>query len=92
MKYEWDNNKNQENINKHGIDFNDVVEVFKYPILTAIDERFDYDEKRIVGIGIMKSIVIIVVYVEKANELTRIISARKATKYEREKYEEKLSY
>jgi len=39
MNYFWDHQKNKNNIEKHGIDFSDALEMFKYPMLTCIDNR-----------------------------------------------------
>jgi uncharacterized DUF497 family protein len=39
VKFEWDEDKNQENIRKHGIDFADAWEIFEAPMQTALDTR-----------------------------------------------------
>lgn len=54
MKYIWDENKNRANIKARGIDFRDAKDMFSYPMLICIDNRFDYGEERWVGIGILK--------------------------------------
>ncbi|PXX42579.1 ribonuclease toxin BrnT of type II toxin-antitoxin system [Undibacterium pigrum] len=41
MRFEWDENKNQINIRKHGIDFSDAADIFKHPMLTLFDGRED---------------------------------------------------
>ena len=46
MLYEWDDAKNEINIRKHGIDFNDAKDIFEHPILTWPDNREDYGEER----------------------------------------------
>lgn len=46
MQYEWDEVKNQINIEKHGIDFADAVDIFNHPMLELLDEREDYGEDR----------------------------------------------
>lgn len=93
MKFEWDSAKNSINIQKHGIDFQDIVEVFEHPMLAQLDLRHDYGEDRWVGIGLMKSIVAVVVYIEGEDENTiRIISARKATRHESKDYHKRISY
>lgn len=40
MEFEWDENKNIANIQNHGIDFNDVIEIFSGPMIVNIDDRF----------------------------------------------------
>lgn len=44
MKFEWDEGKNKINLQKHGIDFNDVAELFNQPMLVLLDSRDDYGE------------------------------------------------
>lgn len=80
MKFEWDEEKRQTNIRKHGIDFVGVEELFTGYTVTMEDSRFDYDETRFITIGLLKG-HIVVVHTE-CQEAIRIISIRKATKYE----------
>jgi uncharacterized DUF497 family protein len=90
MEFEWDNEKNSKNIEKHGIDFVDAVSIFENPILEYEDVRKNYGEKRFFGIGILNNIEISVVYTKRSNNI-RMISARRARKDEREKYRSLLS-
>ncbi|MDQ1248953.1 MAG: uncharacterized protein QG597_3327, partial [Actinomycetota bacterium] len=81
MKFEWDEAKRHENIISHGIDFVDVPAVFNGPMLVQLDTRHDYGEDRWIGVGLLRSLVAVVVYVEWEDEETiRIISARRATR------------
>jgi uncharacterized protein len=91
MTFGWDETKNRANIRRHGIDFNDVPKMFTAPMFVALDTRKDYGEDRWIGIGIMKSRVVVVVFVEKHEGHIRIISARKAEKHERQTYEEEIA-
>ena len=79
--FEWDPKKNELNIVKHGIDFQDAVEAFGGPCLERVDDRFDYREERLIAYGEMGPHVIAVVYVWRG-ERRRLVSARKATKAE----------
>jgi uncharacterized protein len=91
MKFTWNEIKYRENIKNHRIDFNDAIEIFSYPMLTNIDKRFDYGEERWVGIGFMKGIIAVVVYLENdEKQEIRLISVRKATKNESQRFKEKL--
>jgi uncharacterized DUF497 family protein/predicted DNA binding CopG/RHH family protein len=81
MEFEWDESKRAANLRKHGIDFLDVSSVFNGSIVTVEDERFDYGEDRFVTFGLLQGQVIVVVHTESEDSI-RIISARKATKYE----------
>ncbi|HAN77075.1 MAG TPA: hypothetical protein DCQ31_04495 [Bacteroidales bacterium] len=88
MEFEWDENKNKSNQEKHGIDFNDAKEVFNDKNRTlSEDNRFDYSEKRWITIGKMFKAIIVVVYT--ISDATRLISARYANKKERISYNSK---
>lgn len=90
MEYEWDEAKRLSNVRKHGIDFIDVPSVFDGDIVTVEDDRNDYGEQRFVTFGLLQGRVIAVVHTE-SEDCIRIISARKATKYEQRIYFEQLS-
>ena len=90
MQFEWDEEKNRSNIRKHGIDFVDAIEVFDHPVLVAFDGRKDYGEERWVALGWLKAKLAVVVYVERQGPVVRIVSARKATKYEAKRYEQNV--
>ena len=93
MKFEWDENKNQENIQKHGIDFADAIEVFRHPMLTGFDDRKAYGEDRWSSIGIMRNTIAVVVYLEWDSEnRIRFISARRALRHERKQYKNEIRY
>lgn len=81
MEYEWDEVKRLADLRKHGIDFIDVPAVFDGDIVTVEDDRCSYGEQRFVAFGLLQGRVIAVVHT-KREDFTRIISARKATKYE----------
>ena len=85
MKFEWDEHKNKANISKHSIDFNDVPDMFKHPMLTLLDAR-DYAEDRYLSMGMLLSLVGVVIHTEREEDIIRIISARKATKREVKEY------
>lgn len=85
MEFEWDENKRQSNLSKHGIDFVDAAKIFNRPVLERVDNRYDYEETRIVALGEVNGVVLFVVYTWRG-EIRRIISARRATKRERNKY------
>ena len=85
MKFEWDEQKRLINLQRHEIDFADVWRVFENETATRVDDRYDYGEIRYLSLGLLFGEVISVIYTEN-EEITRIISARKATKYEQEIY------
>ncbi|VAW40124.1 hypothetical protein MNBD_CHLOROFLEXI01-4367 [hydrothermal vent metagenome] len=90
MQFEWDERKRRENIRKHGFDFRDAWRVFNLPMLVALDDRKEYGEDRWIGIGILKTRVVIVVYTERGDDNIRIISMMKALTNERIRYEKLL--
>jgi uncharacterized protein len=86
MEFEWDENKNRTNITKHGVDFQIAKEVFNdKERIKAEDNRFAYGEKRWISIGRAFNLILLIVYVIR-NIKIRIISARIASKKERDQY------
>lgn len=93
MRFVWDEKKNRDNVRKHGIDFRDVIDMFSHPMLVLLDTRRDYGEDRWLGVGLLRNIVAVVVYVEWQDEETiRIISARKATSHERDEFYKRIPH
>lgn len=90
MRFEWDEAKNRLNIRDHKIDFADVPPVFRGPMLVELDDREEYGEDRWVAVGSLGNLVIVVVYTERRRDTVRIISARKANRFERRRYEQSL--
>ena len=90
MRFEWDENKRLINIRKHGIDFADVPSIFELDTVTVLDDRFEYGEALYQTLGLLKARVILVVHTE-SETIIRIISARKANKYEEETYFNEIS-
>ncbi len=94
MDFDWDNNKDQSNITKHGISFEEAIAIFDDPnILIFEDVRFNYGETRFVSIGQItiitqeKKVIIVVIHTQR-NQAIRLISARKANERERKRYEQ----
>lgn len=90
MRFEWDEAKNRINIRKHGIDFEDAVDIFNHPMLTALDRREDYGEDRWIALGWMAATMGVVVYVERGVDVIRVISARRATTQETRRYRSRI--
>ena len=86
MEFEWDENKNKSNQDKHGIDFNDAKEVFKDDNSIESETTQDnHGEKRWKIIGQLYGSILSVIYTIR-NKTTRLISARKASRKERKDY------
>jgi uncharacterized DUF497 family protein len=90
VHFEWDEEKNRENIRKHGLDFADAAELFEGPMWVRPDLRFDYGEQRFIGIGAIGNRIILVAFTELDDDTIRIISLRRATNNERSKLEKRI--
>lgn len=86
MEFEWDEQKNQANIAKHGVSFEEAAAIFDYPTSEIVDSRVDYGETRYIAIGRNQYFVIFTVVYTERGEAIRIISARRANKRERSLY------
>jgi len=89
--FEWDEIKNQRNIEKHGVDFNDAWTAFNdIHAIVEVDYEHSYSEERQILIGFAKEHkLLFVCFCERGddeNELLRLISARKADKLETDLY------
>lgn len=87
MQYEWDNGKAANNLRKHGVDFADAIAALEDPnCLEETDTRFNYGEERIQVIGMAHGNVLFVIVTHRDEDVCRIISARKATRHEQDRY------
>ncbi len=90
MRLDWDEAKRKDNIIKHGVDFADLRPLFEGLTVSVFDDRFDYGEERFITFGALNGVVLAVVHTEIKNAI-RIISARKATRYEEKTYFEEIA-
>ncbi len=81
---EWDENKRNSNIDKHKLDFRDVVRILDSPYLEAPARESD-GEPRWLIIGRLEDIAVSIICTMRGRVL-RVISMRKARKNERENY------
>ena len=87
--YEWDKEKNEQNLSKHGLSFEDAEQVFSGPCVTFEDARYDYDEERFITLGLLAGRVVVIAHTPRGKR-TRIISMRKANSREQKAYQERL--
>ncbi|MBU4316404.1 MAG: BrnT family toxin [Proteobacteria bacterium] len=87
--FEWDEPKAIDNKSKHGISFADTFAVFDDPNAVTIED-FREDEQRYVTIGMDAFGRILIVAYTWREENIRIISARKAVRYEVRQYESEV--
>ena len=91
MNFTWDEAKRKANIAKHGLDFADAEKVFAGPMVLFEDDRTDYGEQRMIGIGLLEFLVVLIVHVE-TDDTIRIISMRKAESNETNLFYENVGY
>ena len=89
----WDPAKNESNRRKHGVSFEEACHVFRDPLHISLQDRVEGGEQRWQTLGrVGDAIVLLIVHtwsdVDNGEEHIRIISARKADRTERRRYEE----
>jgi uncharacterized protein len=90
MKFQWDPSKAASNISKHGVSFDEAMTVFKDPLALIFDDNIHSENELreiIIGMSALRKILL-VCFVERQEDIVRIISARPATKQEIKDYEE----
>ena len=89
LRFEWDENKNRENIRKHSIPFEEAQTVFlDENAIRFFDPDHSQDEDRFIMLGMsFKLRVLVVCHCYRKNDtVIRIVSARKADKHETKNY------
>ena len=88
MQYEWDPAKNRANLAKHGVDFADAVAVFEDDLALTRPDAASRGESRFVTLALDGfGRILVVVFTERGTRI-RIISARKASRKERVRYDQ----
>lgn len=92
LRFTWDPGKAETNRRKHGISFEVAVRVFHDPFHLSEQDRIEGGERRWQTIGVVQGVTVLLVAHTRTDarmaEVIRIISARKATKAERRRYEQ----
>ena len=89
MEFEWDPEKAAANIRRRRVSFNEAATVLEDPLSTTFpDEAHSEGEMRFVTVGVSQRGRLLVVAHTERNDTIRIISARRATRREREFYEQ----
>jgi len=99
LHFEWDENKNLANQSKHGLSFEEAAQAFHDPFLFTVQDRIVNSEYRWQAYGVVHGILLVMVAHTireaeaqgKTIEIVRIISARRATPRERQRYEDENS-
>jgi hypothetical protein len=91
-RFEWDPAKAASNLRKHGVSFQTAVRVFTDPYALVEQDLIENGEERWQTIGVVEGVVMLMVAhtvdEEGDIEVIRIISARRANRKERRRYEE----
>ena len=88
MQYSSDAAKRASDLKKHGYDFNDAYLVMESDAtVTFEDNRYDYGEARFVTLGVLRGVLVQIVTAEMGEDI-RVISIRKADRYEQKIYHE----
>lgn len=94
-RFDWDSAKADANERKHGVDFDTALRVFADPFVVMYPERIEGGEKRWQTLGVVSGyMLLLVVHTVRETfedgekiEVVRIISARRADRSERRRYE-----
>lgn len=94
MQFEWNREKAEANLKKHGVSFDEAKTVFDDFLAKIVDdEKHSVDERREIIIGhSIENKLLFVCFTERAAGTIRIISARKPTLTERKDYEENADF
>ena len=87
MRCVWDGDKADRNGRKHGVTFEEAATVFSDPLALIIEDESYPENARIIGESLVARLLL-VVFVERGRDVVRLISARRATRHERRRYEE----
>jgi uncharacterized protein len=90
MKFEWDEANRLASLDRHGIDFLDVEEIFDGSFITIEDDRCTCDEQRFITVGLLQARIVAIGYTNRGHAM-RLIFCRKATLYEQKNYYTKIS-
>jgi len=88
LRFEWDENKNRGNRRKHSISFEEVKTVFSDDHALLIgDPEHSSQEDRFILLGLSADLrTLVVCHCYRGEDVIRLISARSATRREREQY------
>ncbi len=89
MLFEWDAAKHERNRRERGFGFDHAIRIFAGPVIEAVDARRAYGEVRIQALGQTGDDVLLVVYTQRG-EVRRIISARLASRKERQLWQSRF--
>lgn len=87
--FEWNEQKRQEVLEKHGVDILYAALIFEGATLTRIDDREEYGEDRYISLGLVEDVPYVVVHTRRGDNI-RLITAWKGGRAEYERYKNSL--
>jgi uncharacterized DUF497 family protein len=89
VRFTWDPTKARSNLRKHGVSFVEAITTFADPLAFILDDGADAGRLMIVGESVnARLLVTVYVEVDPDGDTLRVISARRATRHERRRYED----
>lgn len=89
MELEWDENKRESNLAKHGLDFADAEDMLAGKAVITADKRKEYGESRYNALGVLEGRIVHLTFAVRKGVI-RPISFRKANDRERRRYEREV--
>ncbi len=89
LRFEWDPRKEAANARKHGVSFREAISVFSddAAVLLADSESSDIEARFVIlGLSLQLRVLVVCHCYREADDVIRVISARKATRHERATY------
>ncbi len=89
MRFEWDAEKAAQNLNQHGVPFEEAVTVFYDPLAATFDDPdHSLGEQRFLTLGYSSRGRLLVVWHTERRDAVRLINAPRATRRERKRHED----
>jgi hypothetical protein len=89
MELEWDEANSRRNLLLRGFDFAHAAQIFGSPVIEREDRRRDYREVRLIATGVVEGECLTVAHTPRGGRM-RIISARRASRKERDAYRQEV--
>lgn len=90
MEFELNETKRAQNLAKHGVDLLFAALIFDGPVITKLDSRRDYGEKRFKSVGVVDDVPYIVIHTDR-DGVTRLISAWQGGRKDYDRYKDRIS-
>ncbi len=89
MHFEYNDQKREQNYDKHGVDLLEAALIFEGQTLTRVDDRRDYGEVRYISLGLVEDVPYVVIHTQR-NGNTRLISAWRGGRKDYETYKNRF--